>query len=302
MGRPATQARRVVPWPASLGLSVSMRAAFPILLCASGCSLADLSGLSVGTGAGGGDGTTSSEAGSTITASGAQGSTATTSGGDGGGGGSSSSDVSTGSGASSGTGGAPPCEPGQMCAVRDDFEDGTVDGVWAPFGDCTRSVDAGAVVIDAFDEPGHYCGYSTTDAYDLRGQSIHVAVDEVTSDQVGSQTYLAVSDPRDALSIAVSKSGMVLQVENGGEYFTIQADHDHERARFWRIAGEGDELVFSIRGAAVADVWEEVYRTSNGVPDLSEIRVTFGLGTFQTVVDAGRGVFDCVNVPPEECP
>lgn len=272
-----------------------------------GCSLTDLDGLSVGSGSGGSAAATTTGVSAGSSTSGDPSSSASLSSGAGGGG---TGSTATGSGSSSsgGDGGGPgaggaggggdTCDEGEICTLVDDFSDGDADG-WGTFGQCDTSGDGGALVVQASDvaETGSYCGFFSEAAYDFRGGSVTVAVDEVTTNGFGLQTYLNLTN-------AAEDGGIGLIQQQGTLTFADRfiVDHDPVAQRFWRISERDGDIVFSVHPADPNAEWTEILVVTDHDVSLEAVQIAVGVGTYADHADPGQGVFDCFNVPLEDCP
>lgn len=274
----------------------------------SGCSLADLSGLTAGSGS------TSTSAGATTGSTGtggggegagpSVGSTGTTSASSVGGGGAGDGGAGSAGGGpgvgGAGAGGSAPCLPGQICELVDAFDADLDPAVWGHYGDCDRGVDAGRWAIDALVDDTGFCGEYTHTYYDVRGGTVTLAVPESTIGTIGAMTYLHLEEGEGLPLVALRHQGGRLETDAGG----VLVDHgpyDADEHRWWSIREDGGEMVFLVRAAATDAGWIELRREA-GVLDASAARVVIGIGTYQALAAPGRGVFDCLNVGPEDCP
>lgn len=287
---------------------------------AAACSLADLSGLSVGTGAastgaggastasttgssgGGGEGATTAVTGTTtISASSSVGG----GGGDGGAGGGTGGEAGSGGlgggdGGGGGGGSPEPCRAGQICSFVETFDAELDPPAWGHFGSCDREVDGGRWAIDAFVDDTGFCGEYSLDYFDVRGSMLTIALPETTVGAIGAMTYVKLEEGEGLPAVAIRQHGGRMETESGLSVFD-EGPYDVDEHRFWAIGEDAGEIVFLVRAVTPGADWVELRRVPSEV-DASDLRVVIGIGTYEPLAAPGRGLFDCLNVDPDDCP
>jgi hypothetical protein len=184
--------------------------------------------------------------------------------------------------------------------VADDFEDGVVFvEPWpASYEDARTGLSeiGGRAVIDLADDAngGRFAGYLTEDLFDLRDARVSVEVVETAAPSDASVTYVTAEYPNgDGIEIRVLGDTLDLRHLLGGEETVVgQLPYDPVAHRFWALREAGGTLFWETS----PDGSSFTARAQAPAPfDVEWVRLSFGAGTWDNVIDPGRAVFDSYN-------
>ncbi len=248
-------------------------------LALDGCSLRSLDDLSNHVGAG--------------ASSGSQGGAADVSSASSAGGGASSS---TGAGAAGGASCAP-CAGADLCILKDDFDDGTVDLLWNQYGSCGAETN-GQFVVSPSANGIEYCGLVAKTTLPLGCQGAFVKVVEATAPLFGCDTQFVLTiDDANSLLLAANNGKLQLEVRVAD----VVASYDlgfYMAATdvWWRYVNDDGTLLVQTSPDGVS----YVTRHSEPMPFEQPLTPLLQAGAYVDLMgtEPGKARFDCFNQPP----
>jgi hypothetical protein len=180
-------------------------------------------------------------------------------------------------------------------SFADDFSTGALTDQWSPIASCI--VQTGGEVVATPASSGGYCHAWTNAYFHLTCDAITMKVPEITSSEVGAQTYVYVGDEAGAPTLY-----WYVVVEGGG--FSLHRDpqpaidagaYDSVQDQWWRLRETGGSIFFE----TAPDGLSWVTRASAPDPmSLDKVNIAIGAGVRMPVTAAGRARFHSYNTPP----
>lgn len=180
-------------------------------------------------------------------------------------------------------GGGPP--RGRWCDIgnlRDDFDDGVRDRRWlrafGPPGCATES--GGALVIEPPPELDSYCGYGSSQSYDLRGGTVRARLVTGTAADSRAHTLFELRDDRTGLRHQLIQQESELIARVPGEPDLAVLPYDPAAHRYLRYADRDDgDMAWQTSPDGVT--WTTLYEGPAAV-DVAAVSVLIAIAQFDT--------------------
>ena len=179
------------------------------------------------------------------------------------------------------------------CSFSDDFNDGSFDAPWSPYGDV--GIHEGQVHMTLTPNAAEYHGLFLTEPISVRECGIWLEMLEVGQAGENGDVYLqATLNGDNGVSIGVYGDRLTAWEEvNGAQGFAVDVPYDRVAHRWWMLREAGGKVFFET--SPDGRVWTAF--ATHTTPDyFNQADVQAGGCTWNPVAEPGEIVFDNVNV------